>query len=104
MLGDASIQIETSSYNEWLVKEGLASPPPKHKDKDNYLLTIKVEDITSEDSEGTHEKQGVDQVETSDKNVENEAEEQTENVKMQKLNFLTQEVEDMISKGEGEAE
>ena len=62
---DANIQIETSSYNEWLVKEGLASPPPKHKD--NYLLTMKVEDITSEDSEGTSEKQGVDQVETSDK-------------------------------------
>ena len=32
--------------------------PPKHKD--NYLLTMKVEDITSEDSEGTSEKQGVD--------------------------------------------
>ena len=84
------------------MKEGLASPPPKHKD--NYLLTMKVEDITSEDSEGTSEKQSVDQVETSDKNVENEVEEQTENVKMQKLDFLTQEVEDMISKGEGEAE
>ena len=51
--GDANIQIETSSYNEWLVKEGLASPPPKHKDKD---MTMKVEDITSEDSEGTSEK------------------------------------------------
>ena len=99
--GDANIQIETSSCNEWLVKEGLASPPPKHKD--NYLLTMKVEDITSEDSEGTSEKQGVDQVETSDKNVENEVEERTKNVKMQ-LDFLTQEVEDMISKGEGEAE
>ena len=44
-----------------------------------------------------------DQVETSAKNVENE-EEQTKNVKTQKLDFLTQEVEDMISKGEGEAE
>ena len=84
-----------------MVGEGLASPPPKHKDY--YLLTMKVEDITSKDSEGTSEKQGVDQVETSDKNVENEVE-QTENVKMQKLDFLTQEVEDMISKGEGEAE
>ena len=82
----------------------LASPPPKHKDKDNYLLTMKVEDITSEDSEGTSEKQGVDQVETSDKNVENEVEEQIENVEMQKLDFLTKEVEDMISKDEGEAE
>ena len=38
------------------------------------------------------------------KNVENEVEEQIENVKMQKLDFLTQEVEDMILKGEGEAE
>ena len=100
--GDTNIQIETSSYNEWFVKEDLASPPPKHKD--NYLLTNKVEDITSEDSDGTSEKQGVGQVETSARNVENEVEEQTENVKTQKLDFLTQEVEDMISKGEGEAE
>ena len=67
MQGDANIQIETSSYNEWLVKEGLASPPSKHKDKDNYLLTMKVEDITSEDSDETSEKQGVDQVKTSAK-------------------------------------
>ena len=72
------------------MEEGLASRPPKHKDKDNYLLTMKVEDITSEDSEGTSEKQGVDQVEKSHKNVENEeneVEEQTEKVKMQKLDF-----------------
>ena len=98
MEGNANIEIETSSYDDWLAKQGLASP---HLHK--YNLEMKVEDITSEDSDSNINKGDIDEeVHESGIDVENKLE---ENVKMSdKLDILTQEVQGMISRGEGEAE
>ena len=98
MEGDANIEIETVSYDDWLAKQGLASP---HQQK--YTLEVKVEDITSEDSDSNINKGDIDEeVHESGIDVENKLE---ENVKMSdKLDILTQEVQGMISRGEGGAE
>ena len=83
MKGDANIEIETSSYDDWLAKQGLASPC-LHK----YNLEMKVEDITSEDSDSNINKGDIDEeVHESGIDVENKLE---ENVKMSdELDILT---------------
>ena len=64
---------------------------------------MKVEDITSEDCDSNINKGDIDEeVHESGIDVENKLE---ENIKMSdKLGILTQEVQGMISRGEGEAE
>ena len=95
--GDANIQIETSSYDDWLAKEGLASP---HQEKFN--LQMQMEDITSD---GMSEKGEIDdKVNASAVDVENKSAEMVKNIKLSdKLDILTQEVQGMILQGEGEA-
>ena len=98
MEGNANIEIETSSYDDWLAKQGLASP---HLHK--YNLEMKVEDIKSEDNDSNINKGDTDEeVHESGIDIENKLE---ENIKMSdKFDILTQEVQGMISRGEGEAE
>ena len=64
---------------------------------------MKVEDITSEESDTNSNKADIDEeVHESGIDVENKLE---ENVKMSdKLDILTHEVQEIISRGEGEAE
>ena len=95
--GNANIEKETLSYDDWLAEQGLASPHPQ-----KYNLEMKVEDLTSEDSDSTSKKGKIDDPSRVD--VANKLE-ILENVQMSdKLDILTQDMKGMISRGEGEAE
>ena len=72
--GDANIEIETSSYDDWLAEQGLASPRLQ-----KYNLQMKVKDITSDDSDSTSKKGEID--DPSEVGVGNKLE-MIENVKM----------------------